>query len=1636
MFRVLILDDDPLFGKTLVRNLERTEELGCKAVAYTTSEQVYEAVRQAEEPFDVFLIDYRLGPGENGIDVLRELLRLSPRSEAVMFTSNDYDAGVQAYRAGAVRYLHKPFTIAELAMVLRWIQEWRKTKQQRDGLLILTEIARRAQRTRSVSELGDVIVEGGHRFGFQGARFWLREGEDLIGVSQYGLQGIPSISGIRFPICESPYASRTLVSREPIVFRSEEHGPSYHNVGSEVPSGEWVSLPLWAGGRVLGMLMLDNHRDSEEHRIHPAQLQELTLLGEHLAVALERVQLYEQEQMQSIELARKSRDLERANQEMAVLVEMSRLATNRAATSDLDTLLQEIHGLIGQLIDTSNMVIALHDTENVELDVRLRVEKGQRRPARRRSLRAGLLGYVVDKNQTLFLPQRNDEFRRREQIGRIGRPALSWLGVPLRVEGKAVGALAVQSYERENAFTEHDRQLLERLAAQVAGAIEAARLKEEAASNSRRLIALQRAGEELMKLAEQNEDWLWHTALTIATAGYALRFNRAMLFLTEDGGTVLCGHMGIGQLTGQQARDRWRQSRKKTFEEYICALKADELKPTEIDRLVRDVVLHLPSDTSALAQALQGRRTTLVTKQDAHLHLPELFLHQFGRTDYAIIPLLVGNKRLGIVVVDNIHNGEPLQRTLISQLETWLTQVALVQENQRQRHASDRLITFSLTMLGRVANLSLKETLQEICQAAQTITEADAVVIYPVQPEEQPGEWRYDQGNISHVGLRQAFVPHDHPTSGGVTAEVLLTRQLQAIDDVAKTDWYDDRRDIRNSFLLRENIRAMIVAPIFDVDDTSLLGVLYFDYRAPQSFSRHDFQRAQSFAALAGSAMGTNRVGMAVRQSRDLAESQRLARERELEILSGVLETALQPQVSRAEVAHSLLVAGRELLRAPSSVITLILREWKKPVDRSQEPKEVRRQYFLNRTDELIERPERPLYTGTTGLAFRTREDQYVPDVSEGDWQMLFQPREGVNGLQVHTRSELDVLIRQEEHQILGLFNVESPSVDAFTPTDHQVLRRLAAVAALALDNVRRQKNLRNVLNAAQAIMAPTDPETTLDAVMDAARRVAPEVSAVTIWYKEPMTGEIRSGPHFGVRQPDYMGIRLRPGGNVVLAVMQAGAPIWAEHAAEDPTLKGRFVVRERIESAAALPLKADGEVVGAIFFNYQQRHVFTTEERVLFPILATIAAASVRDALHLAELQKSREQQYATLQELEKSYARLNAAIEINEAIGATQELDRMLIAIMSTTHKLFLAPKLCVMIYDPKRHTLTLAPESREFYPVESLDPVTSLNIYKDKSIACRIARTTLAQKQIVYENIGDVSQDADYLSVSSTTKSELALALMSDERLLGVLVIERDHVDAFSADDVALVQSVGRSISIALDRAYQGSRLRFNASVAAATASVADMAHDIKHEIGNIRYQTYRLKPRLAAELQAYVDEIDRSADLLQAYSSPPESTELLENLPLDSWLDASVRSILQNRDANIDYRFKPGCRDREVRASAVLLERVMRHLIRNALEAMGPNDRLIIRTTHGEETAEVQVSNTGVPIPETIRQRLFVDQVSTKTDRTNNGRGGLGLLLVRWAVEAMGGTIELLSKPDEPVTFAFSLRLARPEQARSQ
>src|SRR5512145_2564042 len=115
MIRVLILDDDSLFGETLADSLRQHQSPAFDAVVATTAVEAHEAVHTAAQPFDVFLIDQRLGLDADGIAVFQELRRISPGTEGIIFTGiDDGEIGLRAYQAGAHRYLSKPFKTTEL----------------------------------------------------------------------------------------------------------------------------------------------------------------------------------------------------------------------------------------------------------------------------------------------------------------------------------------------------------------------------------------------------------------------------------------------------------------------------------------------------------------------------------------------------------------------------------------------------------------------------------------------------------------------------------------------------------------------------------------------------------------------------------------------------------------------------------------------------------------------------------------------------------------------------------------------------------------------------------------------------------------------------------------------------------------------------------------------------------------------------------------------------------------------------------------------------------------------------------------------------------------------------------------------------------------------------------------------------------------------------------------------------------------------------------------------------------------------------------------------------------------------------------------------------------------------------------
>jgi NtrC-family two-component system response regulator AlgB len=118
---ILIIDDDPGIRSTLGTALET---MGHRVE--TASNRVVAERKMRDESFEVAFLDIRLGT-ENGLDMLPDLLRLSPRLAVVVITAySSVETAVVAIQRGAFDYLPKPFKPAQIAQVLDRVTKTRR----------------------------------------------------------------------------------------------------------------------------------------------------------------------------------------------------------------------------------------------------------------------------------------------------------------------------------------------------------------------------------------------------------------------------------------------------------------------------------------------------------------------------------------------------------------------------------------------------------------------------------------------------------------------------------------------------------------------------------------------------------------------------------------------------------------------------------------------------------------------------------------------------------------------------------------------------------------------------------------------------------------------------------------------------------------------------------------------------------------------------------------------------------------------------------------------------------------------------------------------------------------------------------------------------------------------------------------------------------------------------------------------------------------------------------------------------------------------------------------------------------------------------------------------------------------------
>ncbi len=183
-----------------------------------------------------------------------------------------------------------------------------------------------------------------------------------------------------------------------------------------------------------------------------------------------------------------------------------RLGQRISSMLDVETLLPEACHLIAEAFGYDTVGINLRDP----LHERRLYQAAAYPPDRllprsfRLSVERGLTGWVARNGRPRLV---NDVARDPRYVPGPGRSTRSELDVPLKVAGRTIGVLNVES-ERVDAFAEHDVPYLEGLAGQLAQAIENARL----AAQARELAA----AEERARLARDLHDETIQALVAIA----------------------------------------------------------------------------------------------------------------------------------------------------------------------------------------------------------------------------------------------------------------------------------------------------------------------------------------------------------------------------------------------------------------------------------------------------------------------------------------------------------------------------------------------------------------------------------------------------------------------------------------------------------------------------------------------------------------------------------------------------------------------------------------------------------------------------------------------------------------------------------------------------------------------------------------------------------------------------------------------------------------------------------------------------------------------------------------------------------------------------------------------------------------
>jgi phosphoserine phosphatase RsbU/P len=264
--------------------------------------------------------------------------------------------------------------------------------------------------------------------------------------------------------------------------------------------------------------------------------------------------------------------------------------------------------------------------------------------------------------------------------------------------------------------------------------------------------------------------------------------------------------------------------------------------------------------------------------------------------------------------------------------------------------------------------------------------------------------------------------------------------------------------------------------------------------------------------------------------------------------------------------------------------------------------------FAIGYSREVTENWRIPLGQGIAGIAAETREPIRVADV-RNDGRYI----RAVDSV----RSELAVPLLFKD-EVIGVLDIQSTQVDAFTAEQQEILVLLASRLAVAIENARL---FERASTQADTLLLLTDVGREASSILDVEellRRAAQLVKRVidyqimSILLFDPASNSFLQRLAVKYGQSGQGKLRVAATEGIVGAAATTGAPVRVSDVSRDP----RYIMaNSETRSELAIPMIHKGRVVGVLDLESPQLNYFTENHVRALSILAAQLAVSIENA-------------------------------------------------------------------------------------------------------------------------------------------------------------------------------------------------------------------------------------------------------------------------------------------------------------------------------------------------------------------------------------------------------------------------------------